>query len=183
MVSAPNGGDEVAAVIASRLRPVPDFPQPSVLFQDITPLLADGPALHRVMSELAAVARRSGPVDLVAGVEARGFIVAAALACELGVGVVPVRKAGKLPPPTVRRSYTLEYGTAEIEVPMGTLDGRRVYLVDDVLATGGTLRASADLLTEAGAELVGIGVIVELGFLEGRAKLDGLPALRSLLTL
>jgi adenine phosphoribosyltransferase len=175
--------DDVAAVIASRLRPVPDFPQPGILFQDITPVLADGTALRRVISELAAVARDRGPVDLVAGVEARGFIVAAALACELGVGMVPVRKAGKLPPPTVRRSYTLEYGTAEIEVPMGILDGHRVYLVDDVLATGGTLRASADLLTEAGAELVGVGVIVELGFLDGRAKLDGMPALRSLLTL
>jgi adenine phosphoribosyltransferase len=183
MVSSPSGGDDIAAVIAPLLRPVPDFPQPGVLFQDITPLLANGSALRRVVSELAAAARHRGPVDLVAGVEARGFIVAAALACELGVGLVPVRKAGKLPPPTVRRSYTLEYGTAEIEVPMGILDGRRVYLVDDVLATGGTLRASVELLTEAGAEVVGVGVIVELSFLDGRAALDGLPALRSLFTL
>jgi len=178
-----DGGAEIAAVIAPLLRPVPDFPEPGVLFQDITPLLADGTALHRVVVELGNAARQSGQVDLVAGVEARGFLVAAALACELGVGVVPVRKAGKLPPPTVRRSYTLEYGTAEIEVPTGILAGRRVYLVDDVLATGGTLRASVDLLTEAGAEVVGIGIIVELAFLAGRSRLDGLPALRSLLIL
>jgi adenine phosphoribosyltransferase len=171
---------ELAPRIAGLLRDVPDFPTPGILFKDISPLLADGPAFDAVIQGLAALVDR--PVDLVAGVEARGFLIAGALACQLACGLVPVRKAGKLPPPTMRRSYDLEYGSAEIEVPVGVLDGKRVLLVDDVLATGGTLRAAAELLTDAGATVVGMAVIVELGFLGGRAALQGLPALRALLT-
>ena len=114
-------------------------------------------------------------------VVAFGVVFAGALARQLDCGLVPVRKAGKLPPPTLRRKYALEYGTAEIEVPVHVLDGRRVFLVDDVLATGGTLRAAADLLAQAGAAVTGIGVLLELGFLSGRARLDGLP-LHALLT-
>ncbi|MEP6851392.1 MAG: adenine phosphoribosyltransferase [bacterium] len=166
-VSAPNA---VAALIARRLRDVPDFPQPGVLFKDITPLLADGDAFAVVLEALADVARAKGPLDLVAGVEARGFIVAAALAARLDCGMVPVRKAGKLPPPTVHAAYALEYGTAEIEVPLGLLDGHRVLLVDDVLATGGTLRAAADLVERAGGVLRGTAVLLELEFLGGRAR-------------
>jgi adenine phosphoribosyltransferase len=171
----------LAQLIAARLRDVPDFPKPGVLFKDISPLLADGAAFDAVIEGLAASA--GSGVDLVAGVEARGFLIAGALARQLECGLVPVRKAGKLPPPTVRRSYELEYGSAEIEVPTGVLDGKQVLLVDDVLATGGTLRAAADLLADAGATVVGLGVLIELGFLAGRKALDGLPELTALLTL
>jgi adenine phosphoribosyltransferase len=120
-------------------------------------------------------------VQLVAGIEARGFLIAGALACELGCGLVPVRKAGKLPPPTVRRAYQLEYGTAEIEVPVRVLDGMRVLVVDDVLATGGTMRAAVDLVHQAGGTVVGLAVLLELTFLSGRAVLDGVAPLHTLL--
>jgi adenine phosphoribosyltransferase len=172
---------ELAQRIAGLLRDVPDFPTAGIVFKDISRLLADGPAFDAVIHGLAALA--DGPIDLVAGVEARGFLIAGALARQLECGLVPVRKAGKLPPPTVRRTYELEYGSAEIEVPVGVLDGKRVLLVDDVLATGGTLRAAAELLGDAGATVVGMAVILELGFLGGRAALDGLPPLNALLTL
>lgn len=173
--------DGLAERIAGLLRDVPDFPQPGIRFKDIAPLLADAQAFAAVIDALAESAGEG--LDIVAGVEARGFLVAGALACQLGCGVVPVRKAGKLPPPTLRRSYALEYGSAEIEVPMGILDGTRVLLVDDVLATGGTLRAAAQLLADAGGTVTALGVIVELGFLAGRAALAGLPPLHALLTL
>ncbi len=163
----------LAEQLAKRLRDVPDFPQPGIVFKDISPLLADPEAFGAAIRALAEIARELGPVDLVAGIEARGFLFAAALACELGCGIVPVRKAGKLPPPTVRRTYDLEYGQAEIEVPVDVVDGRRVYLVDDVLATGGTVRAAADLIVQAGGEVAGVGVLLELTFLGGRARLDG----------
>lgn len=169
-----------AELIESRLRDVPDFPEPGVLFKDITPLLADGPALAQVVAALAALAP---DVDVVAGVEARGFLLAGAVAAELDCGLVPVRKAGKLPPPTVRRAYSLEYGSAEIEVPVHVLDGTRVLLVDDVLATGGTLRAAAELISEAGAEVAALGVLLELSFLAGRSVLDGVAPLTALLTI
>jgi adenine phosphoribosyltransferase len=169
--------------IAALLRDVPDFPKPGILFKDIAPLLADGAMFDAVIHALATSA--GGDVDIVAGIEARGFLIAGALARQLGCGLVPVRKAGKLPPPTLRRTYDLEYGSAEIEVPQGLLEGKRVVVVDDVLATGGTMRAAVDLLAAAGAAVVGMAVIVELGFLEGRAVLrgDGLPPLEALLTL
>ena len=172
-------GPDLARLVGDRLRDVPDFPQPGILFKDITPLLADGPAFRAAIGALAGVAPE---VDAVAGVEARGFLLAGAIAGELGCGVVPVRKAGKLPPPTVRREYVLEYGSAEIEVPVGLLDGKRVLLVDDVLATGGTLRASAELISQAGGRLEAIGVLLELGFLSGRDVLAGLAPLTVLLT-
>jgi adenine phosphoribosyltransferase len=171
---------DLAERIAGLLRDVPDFPQPGVVFKDIAPLLADGAAFDAVIHGLAGTA--DDGVDIVAGIEARGFLLAGALARQLGCGVTPVRKAGKLPPPTIRRAYELEYGTAEIEVPVGILDGKRVLLVDDVLATGGTLRAAAELLAQAGATVVGMAVILELGFLGGREALDGLPRLDALLT-
>ncbi len=167
--------------IAGLLRDVPDFPKPGILFKDIAPLLADAAAFDAVVHELARSA--DGGADIVAGIEARGFLIAGALARQLGCGLVPVRKAGKLPPPTLRRSYDLEYGSAELEVPEGLLAGKRVVIVDDVLATGGTMRAAAELLTAAGATVVGMAVIVELGFLDGRAALAGLPPLEALLTL
>jgi adenine phosphoribosyltransferase len=173
---------ELAALIDSRLRDVADFPKPGVLYKDITPLLADGDAFSVTIEALTNLARAVAPVDLVAGVEARGFLLAGAMAARLDCGVLPVRKAGKLPPPTVTARYELEYGSAEIEVPVGLLEGRRVFLVDDVLATGGTLTAAVGLLEQAGASVVGIAVLVELGFLSGRERLAG-RAVTSLLTL
>lgn len=172
---------DLAERIRPLLRDVPDFPRPGIVFKDIAPLLADGPAFEGVIRGLAEVA--DDPVDIVAGIEARGFLLAGALARELDCGVLPVRKAGKLPPPTLRRAYELEYGTAEIEVPAGVLDGKRVLLVDDVLATGGTLRAAAELLGEAGATVTGLAVILELAFLRGRDVLTGLAPLDVLLTI
>jgi adenine phosphoribosyltransferase len=173
--------EDLADRIRGLLRDVPDFPKPGIVFKDIAPLLADPAGFDAVVHGLADAAPDG--VDLVAGIEARGFLVAGALACQLGCGLVPVRKAGKLPPPTLRRSYQLEYGSAEIEVPSGVLAGKRTVIVDDVLATGGTLRAAADLLAEAGASVLAMAVIVELGFLNGRAALADLPELTALLTL
>jgi len=178
------GRTQLADRIAALLRDVPDFPQPGIVFKDIAPLLADGAAFDAVIHGLADAAGDAGDarIDVVAGIEARGFLIAGALARQLGCGVLPVRKAGKLPPPTVRRAYALEYGEAEIEVPLGLLEGKRVMLVDDVLATGGTLRAAAELLAQAGATVTGMAVILELGFLDGRAVVGDIAPLTALLT-
>lgn len=170
-----------AALIAARLRDVPDFPQAGIVFKDIVPLLADGVAFGAVVADLVEVAGRYAPVDLVAGIEARGFLLAGALAARLGCGLVPVRKAGKLPPPTITREYSLEYGQARIEVPQGVLAGRRVLLVDDVLATGGTLAAALDLVQRAGGDVVGCAVLLELGFLGGRQQITH-PGVHALLS-
>ena len=170
----PLDGTDVAAVVAASLRDVPDFPQPGVVFKDITPLLADPKAFATVIAALGR--RHAGSVDLVAGVEARGFVVGAALAHALGVGFVPVRKAGKLPGETVSISYDLEYGSAEIEVHADALvGGERVLLVDDVLATGGTASAAWDLLEQVGADVVGFECVVELAFLGGRVRMGSRP--------
>ncbi len=166
-------------LIRKRIRDVPDYPQPGISFKDITPLLADGPAFAAVVDELAA---RHGPVDKVAGIEARGFILAAPVATRLAAGFVPVRKAGKLPAATYTQDYQLEYGTATIEVHTDAFDpGDRVLIVDDVLATGGTALATADLVRRAGGEVIGVAVLLELAFLAGRGKLGDM-AFRALLT-
>jgi adenine phosphoribosyltransferase len=168
----------LADLIRARIRDVADYPQPGIVFKDITPLLADGAALSAVVAALAA---GHGPVDKVAGIEARGFILAASVACQLGSGFVPVRKQGRLPGPTYAQSYQLEYGTATIEVHQDAFSpGERVLIIDDVLATGGTAQAAIDLVRQAGAEVAGIAVILELAFLGGRARLPG-GNLRSLL--
>lgn len=185
--SAPSSedvGPALAELIDARLRDVPDFPQPGVMFKDIAPLLADAEVFNACIDVFADLPA-AYEADLIAGVEARGFVVAAALARAVDAGVVPVRKAGKLPPPTVSAQYELEYGSAEVEVPVGLLDGKRVYLVDDVLATGGTLAATIELLSRAGAEVTGVGVLVELSFLSGRDRIvvDEHTALTALLTL
>lgn len=154
------------------LRDIPDFPKPGVTFKDITPLLADPSAFAAVIADQSA--RHTGQVDLVAGIEARGFILGAALAHALGVGFIPVRKAGKLPGRTASLAYDLEYGSATIEVHADDIaEGARVLLVDDVLATGGTAAAAWDLLTSVGAEVVGLEVVIELTALQGRARLAG----------
>ena len=168
----------MANLIRAKIRDVADYPQPGVVFKDITPLLADGAALGAVV---AALAGGHGQVDKVAGIEARGFILAASVACRLGSGFVPVRKEGKLPAATYAQSYELEYGTATIEVHRDAFaPGERVLIVDDVLATGGTAEAATDLVRRAGGEVAGIAGMLELAFLEGRSRLSGI-AVRSLL--
>lgn len=150
---------------------VPDFPEPGVLFRDLTPVLADPAALRAVAIELAEAA---DGYDAIAGIEARGFALAAAAAALRGTGLVLIRKAGKLPRPTYHRAYDLEYGADALELHRGELPrGSRVLVVDDVLATGGTLVAALALLKEAGIEVVGISVALELAALGGRERLSG----------
>lgn len=165
-------GGRVAQLITDNLREIPDFPEPGVLFRDITPLLANGEAFSELISLLAE--RYRGRIDAVAGLESRGFILAAPLATALGIGMLTVRKAGKLPGPVVGIDYALEYGTARMEVrPDSVPAGARVLVVDDVLATGGTAAASVELLRQCGASIAGVAVLLELAALGGRAKLDG----------
>jgi len=162
--------------LAAGVRDVPDYPSPGILFKDITPLLADPVLLAASVGALAAPhAPGSGAeVDLVAGIEARGFIFGAGVALALGVGFVPIRKKGKLPHTTVSAEYTLEYGTAVIEVHEDAVrPGQRVLLLDDVLATGGTAEAAAGLLERIGAQVVAVSFVLELGFLNGRERLAG----------
>jgi adenine phosphoribosyltransferase len=164
---------------------VPDFPEPGILFKDITPLLADHTALTAVVEALAAPGRDADGrpvVDKVLGMESRGFILGAPVALALGVGFVPVRKAGKLPRATYAVSYALEYGEATLEVHQDALQpGDRVLLVDDVLATGGTARATMELVARCGATVHGIAMLMELGFLPGREALGDVD-LTTLLT-
>jgi adenine phosphoribosyltransferase len=170
---------DISDMLATKIRDVPDYPQPGILFKDITPLLGDPAAFAATVRALAA---GYAGVTKVAGIEARGFILAAPVACELGAGFVPVRKQGKLPAQTYAESYELEYGTATLEVHTDAFDASdRVLIVDDVLATGGTAAATAELVSRAGATVCGIVVLLELGFLSGRGKLTGLPV-RSLIT-
>lgn len=155
------------ALVRSRLREVADFPQPGVVFRDITPLLADGSALAAVVEH--TVARFGGRVDAVAGIEARGFILAAPIAVALKVGMIALRKASKLPPPVLAEEYALEYGSARIELSRDAVrDGARVLLVDDVLATGGTAAAACRLLEAAGARVEALEFLVEIPHLRGR---------------
>ena len=159
---------QVAALVAAHVRDVPDFPQLGVLFKDITPLLSDGSAFRATIDALIAGA---APFDAVVGIEARGFLLAAAIGYATGAGVVPVRKAGKLPGATEQATYALEYGEATVELHRDALTpGARVLVVDDVLATGGTLVATLGLVRRLGAEVVATEVILELAALGGRAK-------------
>jgi adenine phosphoribosyltransferase len=176
-------GPGVSELISARIRDIRDYPKPGIVFKDITPLLADASAFAAVVTALADGYRdgESGHVDKVAGIEARGFIFAAPVACELGAGFVPVRKQGKLPAATFAETYELEYGTATIEMHADAISpGERVLVIDDVLATGGTAAATASLISRSGGQVAGIEVVLELGFLSGRARLGGLEV-RSLL--
>ena len=176
-MSAPDGqaasGTDLAAVLASGIRDIPDFPKPGVVFKDITPLLADHVSFEAVVDALAAPYTDAG-IGAVVGIEARGFILAAPVALRLGAGFVPVRKAGKLPWEIEREEYELEYGTDLLEIHRDAVQpGERVLVLDDVLATGGTAAAGIRLLEKLGAEVVGLAFLIELGFLDGRAKLPG----------
>jgi len=167
--------------LARYVRDVPDFPKPGVVFKDITPLLADGGAFAICIDAMASP-WRARRIDAVCGIESRGFIFGAALAQALDAGFVPLRKAGKLPAQRIGVDYELEYGTARLEVHQDALEpGARVLLVDDVLATGGTLLAARELIERLDAHIAGASVVIELAFLNGRARWhDGVP-LQSLL--
>jgi adenine phosphoribosyltransferase len=159
--------------LATLLRDVPDFPKPGILFKDITPLLADGEAL-RDATRLMAEPFRRHQVDRVVGIESRGFILGALVARELRVGFIPVRKPGKLPALKTSVEYALEYATDKLEVHTDACDpAARVLIVDDVLATGGTARATCELMVRIGAQVVGLSFLIVLEFLKGREKLSG----------
>lgn len=158
--------------IKDHIRGIPDFPKPGILFYDISTLLADADAWQVTMGRLAKEVSRHQP-DVLAGIESRGFLVAAPLALKLGMGFIMVRKAGKLPGEKISYEYDLEYGTDTVEIQADAVEpGQRVVLVDDLLATGGTMAAATMLLRNVGAEVVGAACIIELTFLNGRSKLD-----------
>lgn len=172
---SPRESDARRALLRSRVRDVPDFPKPGILFRDLTPLMGDGVALRAAVDLLAEAAVRHRP-ELIVAVESRGFIFGAPVAASLGVGFVPVRKPGKLPHKTRRRSYDLEYGTDALEMHAdAVVQGARVVLVDDLLATGGTALATAELVREIGGFVVGATFVVELELLRGRERLVGVP--------
>jgi adenine phosphoribosyltransferase len=166
--------------LAAAIRNIPDFPQPGIQFKDITPVLADARLFAYSIEQLTANVP-PGSIDAVVGIDARGFIFAAAAALKLNCGFVPVRKKGKLPFQTFEESYSLEYGANTIAIHTDAVhSGSRVLLIDDLLATGGTAGAAASLLRKVGAEIVEITFLIELSFLNGRGRLDGFPV-RSLL--
>jgi adenine phosphoribosyltransferase len=163
------------ASLRAAIRDVVDFPQPGIVFKDITPVLADG-KLFRESISLLCETTGGAQIDKVVGIDARGFIFAAAVADRLGAGFVPVRKKGKLPWKTRQTAYSLEYGEAVVELHEDAIQpGESVLLVDDLLATGGTAAAAVKLLDELGANIIGISVLIELGFLQGRSKLAPHP--------
>jgi adenine phosphoribosyltransferase len=169
-----DSGPVVADVVASHVIDVPGFPKDGVVFKDLSPLFHDGQAFREITD--AVVARHRGGFDVVAGIEARGFLLAAAVAYASGVGVVPIRKAGKLPRATHAVSYDLEYGSATLEVHADAFEpGQRVLVLDDVLATGGTAEATLSAVEQAGAVVAGFTVLLELAFLHGRDRLAGRP--------
>ncbi len=165
----------VTAQLQAHIRAIPDFPQPGILFRDITPLLGDAATLRLTIDQLA-VPLQGVAVDYVVGIESRGFLFGMPLAYQLGIGFVPVRKAGKLPFKTLATDYTLEYGTNVMEVHADAVrPGQRVVIVDDLLATGGTAAATVTLMQQLGADVVGLAFVIELAALAGRTKLAGLP--------
>jgi adenine phosphoribosyltransferase len=175
LVASGDSGPGAAARVAEHVVDVPDFPQQGVLFKDLTPLFKDGGALRDSIDAIVAH-HGAGSFDTVAGIEARGFVIAAAVAYAVGCGVVPVRKAGKLPRATRSVSYQLEYGEATLQVHEDAFEpGERVLVVDDVLATGGTAGATLELVRQCGATVAGLSVLMELAFLGGRQRLAPQP--------
>lgn len=173
--------DVTVGDLEAAIRNVPDFPQPGIQFKDITPVLGDA-RLFAGAIDLMAARHADAGIDACVGIDARGFIFAAAAAKQLGTGFVPVRKKGKLPWKTHEESYSLEYGEATVAIHQDALQpGARVLLLDDLLATGGTAAAAVSLLKKIGAEIVEIGFLIELGFLDGREKMNGAP-INSLIT-
>ena len=161
--------------LRTKIRHVPDFPTPGILFYDITTLLRDPTGLRQTIDGLSEPFLNK-QIDLVVGIESRGFILGCAIADRLGAGFVPVRKPGKLPSNTIQQSYELEYGSDTLEIHEDAIKaGQRVLIVDDLLATGGTARAALDLVSQPGGEVVGLAFLVELEFLDGRAKLGNVP--------
>ncbi len=165
----------MAAVdLAAKIREVPDFPEPGIVFKDFMPLVGDAAALHQAVGELAAWSRTKEPT-LILGAEARGFILGAAIACQVGCGFVAARRPGKLPPETVSATYALEYGQNSLELhPDAIPEGARVIVHDDLLATGGTVAAISELVRRLGGEVVGAAFVIELDFLKGRDRLGGI---------
>jgi adenine phosphoribosyltransferase len=159
--------------LKARIRHVPDFPKPGILFYDVTTLLRDPAGFRETVDALSAPFTGQG-VQAVVGIESRGFILGAAVADRLGAGFVPVRKLGKLPARTIRATYDLEYGSDTLEIHEdGVERGQRVIIVDDLLATGGTARATVDLVRQSGGEILGLAFLIELGALGGRSRLPG----------
>ena len=168
-------GDPRTALLRSRVRDVPDFPKPGILFRDLTPLMGDGAALRVCVDMLAERIVKHRP-EVIVAVESRGFIFGAPVATALGVGFAPVRKPGKLPYRTHRKSYALEYGSDSLEMHEdAVVDGARVVIVDDLLATGGTAGATIDLVRGQGGEVAGAAFVVELELLRGRERLADVP--------
>lgn len=169
--------DSAQQALSRLTRAVPDFPQPGILFEDLTPVLADPQAFKLIVQDLA---QKCAPydVDLIGGLDARGFLLGSAVAYELGVGVLAIRKGGKLPPPVYRAEYDLEYGSAALEIPAEealSLVGKKVFLIDDVLATGGTLEAACSVLEQAKAQVCGLATLKEVPGLEARKRFGELP--------
>lgn len=170
-----NRYSSAAEAIEDKIRYVQDFPEEGVLFEDLTPVLADAHAFNAVVEDLSETCRKLG-ADLIGGLDARGFLLGSAVAFNMGLGILAIRKRGKLPPPVHTEEYELEYGTAALEVPAETdVAGKNVVLVDDVLATGGTLIAARKLLEKIGADVIGNVVVLEVEGLGGREKLAGAP--------
>ena len=162
---------DLSDVVRSKIRCIPDYPKPGIIFKDITPVLGDAKAFDAALKALAE-GLETMDIDYIAGIESRGFIFGAPLAQKLSCGFIPIRKAGKLPWKTIKASYELEYGTAEIEIHSDcAVPGDKVVLIDDLLATGGTAAAAAGLIEQLGAKVVSIRFLMELAFLEGRKKL------------
>ena len=172
-MSAVEGGGALERRLRGSIRDIPDFPKPGILFKDITPALLDPDLFRQTVRALAEWTRNKG-AEKVVGVDARGFLFAGAVADRLGLGLIPVRKPGKLPFQTVSESYDLEYGVNTLELHTDAIaPGERIVVVDDLLATGGTVEAAVRLVEALGGSIAGLAFVVELGFLDGRARLEG----------